>query len=177
MAFKDKALKRMAERLNRARIPYTVGAGWLLYVRGVTDTFHDFDVLVPFDRADEADRVLSGLGMRGEVSRTDRTFRASYHFDGADIDLCAGMDLGGGLHAVIDGTSASGEETVLGVPVRAGWLEDWYVWYALFGRTAKTEALERYFAEHPPEHPERFSLCTDGPLPEALDEKLGRWRA
>ena len=54
MAFKDKALKRLAERLNKAGIPYNVGAGWLLCVRGVTDSFHDFDVLVPFEMAQAA---------------------------------------------------------------------------------------------------------------------------
>ena len=41
MAFKDKALRRMAEKLNRAGIPYSVGAGWLLCLRGVTDSFHE----------------------------------------------------------------------------------------------------------------------------------------
>ena len=172
MAFKDKALKRMAEKLNRAGIAYTVGAGWLLCVRGVTDTFHDFDVLVPFAQAEAADRVLTKLGMRGEVREGEKTFRASYHFDGADIDLCAGMDLGGGLHAVLDETSCEREETVLGVPVRAGDLEDWYVWYSLFGRTQKAEALEARFAARPPEHPERFTACADGPLPEELAEKV-----
>ena len=173
MAFKDKALKRLAEKLNRAGIPYSVGAGWLLCVRGVTDSFHDFDVLVPYESAGDADRVLSRLGMRGEVHEGEKTFRASYHFDGADIDLCAGMDLGNGLYAVIGGDSAEREIPVLGVPVRAGYLEDWYVWYSLFGRDRKVELLERYFAEHPPEHPERFAACVDGPLPEAVAEAVG----
>ena len=175
MAFKDKALKRLAERLNKAGIPYNVGAGWLLCVRGVTDSFHDFDVLVPFEMAEEADRVLSKLGMRGEVRNGEASFRASYHFDGADIDLCAGMDLGDGLHAVINADSAEREETILGVPVRTGYLEDWYVWYTLFGRDRKVELLEKYFAEHPPEHPERFTACVDGPLPEAVVLNSKKW--
>ena len=176
MAFKEKALKRMAEKLNRAGIPYNVGAGWLLCRRGVTDSFHDFDVLVPFSSAEEADRVLSKLGMRSDVSQSGETFRASYHFDGADIDLCAGMGLGNGLHAVIDANSTEREEIILGVPVRAGYLEDWYVWYTFFGRDRKTELLEKFFADHPPEHPERFAACVDGDLPEnvirAVDKLL-----
>ena len=175
MAFKDKALKRMAEKLNRAGIPYTVGAGWLLCRRGITDSFHDFDVVVPFAQAEAADAVLARLGMRGEVTRGADTFRASYHFDGADIDLCAGLDLGGGLHAVIGEESCAGEEVLLGVPVRAGHLEDWYVWYSLFGKTQKAEAIEAYFAAHPPAHPERFAACVDGPLPEALARRVSRW--
>ena len=96
MAFKEKALKRMAEKLNRAGIPYNVGAGWLLCQRGVTDNFHDYDVLVPFEMAEEADRVLSKLGMRGEVRNGEASFRASYHFDGADIDeICNYTDKAG----------------------------------------------------------------------------------
>ena len=172
MAFKEKALKRMAEKLNRAGIPYNVGAGWLLCQRGVTDSFHDYDVLVPFEMAEEADRVLSKLGMRGEVRQGEHSFRASYHFDGADIDLCAGMDLGSGLLAVIDADSAEREEMILGVPVRAGYLEDWYVWYSLFGRDQKVALLEQYFAEHPPEHPKRFADCVDGPLLEEITRKV-----
>lgn len=175
MAFKDKALKRMAERLNRAGVPYTVGAGWLLCRLGITDTYHDIDVIVPFDAAEAADAVLSRLGMRGDVRQTERTFRASYHFDGADVDLCAGMDLGGGLYAVPDEGSCAGEVTVLGVPVRVGCPEDWFVWYSLFGRTQKADALARYFDEHPPAHPERFAACADGPLPEDIARRAAAW--
>ncbi len=63
MALKEKALKRMAEKLNAAGIHYSLGASWLLCQKGILDVYHDFDVVVPLEEEEEADRVLRRLGM------------------------------------------------------------------------------------------------------------------
>ena len=168
MAMKEKALRRLTEKLTAAGVRFSLGAGWLLAHEGVLPDYHDFDLMVPPADAEAADRVLSRLGMRSEAGERDGCFHASYHFDGADIDLCTGMAFEGGLRAVIDERSVSGTAVVLGAAVPLGHLEDWFVWYSLMGRTSRAEALARRFAERPPERPERFRDCVNGPLPEAL---------
>ena len=177
MALKEKALRRLAEKLTAAGVTFALGGSWLLTCRGVLADYHDFDVMVPPAEAEKADRVLSRLGMRSEAGDRGGCFHASYHFDGADVDLCAGMAFDGGLRAVIDGRSVAGEAPVLGVPVPLGHLEDWYVWYSLMGRTGRADALAARFAEHPPEHPERFRDCVDGPLPDALAAAVAKWES
>lgn len=168
MALKEKALKRLTEKLSAAGVTFVLGGGWLLARKGVLPEYHDFDVLVPPAEAPAADRTLTRLGMRSEAREEDGCFHAAYHFDGADVDLCAGMTFPGGLRAVIDSAAAAGTETVLGVKVPAGYLEDWFVWYSLMGRASRAEALAAWFSQHPPEHPGRFIACVDGPLPEEL---------
>ncbi len=171
MALKEKALKRLTEKLTAAGVPFTVGASWLLVQRGILTEYHDFDILTDPGHAEAADRVLTRLGMRSEAGERDGCFHASYHFDGADIDLCTGMAFEGGLRAVIDDGSVSEKVPVLGAQVPLGWVEDWLVWYALMGRDSRAEACFSYFADHQA-NADRFAACVDGPLPEALAKRI-----
>ncbi len=165
MALKEKALRRLTEKLTAAGVPFVLGGSWLLVQAGVLTEYHDFDVMTAPENAAAADRVLSRLGMRGEAGERDGDFHAAYHFDGADVDLCAGMTFDGGLRAVIGADSVSGTAQVLGAAVPLGHLEDWYVWYSLMGRSGRAEAIARHFADHPPARPDRFAACVSGPLP------------
>ncbi len=174
MALKEKALKRLTEKLTAAGVPFSLGGSWLLVCRGILDTFHDFDVMVPPEQAAAADKVLSRLGMRGDTTEENGCFHASYHFDGADVDLCGGMVFDSGIRAVIGPDSAAGTAPVLGAAVPLGHLEDWFVWYSLMGRTRRADAVAAYFADHPPLRPERFAACVDSPLPPELAEAVRR---
>ncbi len=169
MALKEKALKRMAEKLNAAGVHYSVGGSWLLCQKGILDVYHDFDVLVPLAEEGAADRVLRRLGMCTGVEMEEGRYRASFHFDGADIDLSAGMLFDCGLRGVVDEHTAVETVTVLGVPVALGALEDWLVWYAVSGRTERAEAIHAYLKDHGPVRKERFRACVDGPLPEQAE--------
>ena len=59
MALKEKALRRLAEKLNAAGVTWGMGAGWLLCQRGILEGYHDFDVMVMESDIDRADRVLT----------------------------------------------------------------------------------------------------------------------
>ena len=169
MALKEKALKRMAEKLNAAGVHYSVGASWLLCQKGILDVYHDFDVVVPLAESEAANRVLRRLGMCSGVEMEEGLYRASFHFDGADIDLSAGMCFDCGLRAVVNEHTAVETVSVLGVPVALGALEDWLVWYALYGRMQRAEAIHGYLKAHGPVRKERFRACVDGPLPEQVE--------
>ncbi len=169
MAFKEKALKRLAEKLSAAGVDYTVGASWLLCQHGILDVYHDFDLLVPEDQAEKADKVLSRLGMCSERETKDGCFHASYHFDGADVDLCGGLYfVEYGLRGVLNKDSVSEKRSVLGVEVPLGYLEDWFVWYSLMGRDNRAQAILAHLKSQGTVHADRFSRCVDGPLPEVI---------
>lgn len=170
MAMKEKALRRLADKLNAAGIPWAIGGSWLLVQKGISDTYHDFDIFVSTADAARADKVLSKLGMRSEVSEEDG-FRAAYHFDGADIELNAWQHVSG-VPVHFDAACVAEDTAVLGAAVHLMHLEDWLVLYTLMGRDSKAEAVTAYLKANGMAHPERLTQAVDGPLPEAAAARI-----
>ncbi len=108
MALKEKALRRLGEKLTSSTVPFAAGGEWMLCQRGLSDTYHAFDIVVAEADADRADRVLTKLGMRQMQTSPEGIFCCHYHFDGADVTLLAVR----GEAVVTDG-----EATVLGVAI------------------------------------------------------------
>ena len=174
MALKEKALRRLAEKLNAAGVAWAMGASWLLCQRGILDSYHDFDLMVKECDVDRADRILTRLGMGGRQDTGD-AYHGAYHFDGADFDVLAGAVLHtpeGEWHWVFDESAVAGYAEVQGAQVPLMHLEDWYVFYSLIGKEARADAIAQWWARHGVEHPERFRRVTREPLPRALEEKI-----
>jgi len=142
MALKEKALRRLADKLNAAGVVWAAGGQWLLSFRGVTDTFHQFDILVAEADTEKADKVLSKMGMKSPMETAD-AFRCDYHFDGADIAVTAGM-VAGGEQIAFDASSIEETVTVLGASVPVMRLSDWQRIYTLQGQTRLAEAIAQH---------------------------------
>ena len=171
MAFKEKALKRLTEKLNAAQVTWAMGGGWLMEHLGVREGFHNFDVYAAPSHREKADKVLTRLGMRGTPVENDGVFECTYHFDGAEITLHCGLApvwQGESYPVVLNEASVMRRDTILGVDVPLMYPEDWLVIYHLLGRDAEAARLADWFRAHPAEHPERITLVTEKPLPEAL---------
>lgn len=108
MALKEKALRRLSEKLSASNIPFALGGDWMRCQRGLLAQYHAFDVVVPLAEAAHADKVLSRLGMRQQQPTPDGFFVCHYHFDGADVTLWSGNSFP---------VTTDGEVTVLGVCV------------------------------------------------------------
>lgn len=89
MALKEKALRRLGDKLTAANIPFAAGGEWLLCQLGQSTVYHTFEIVVSSADAARADKVLTKLGMRQEQSAPNGAFRCHYHFDGADVTLLA----------------------------------------------------------------------------------------
>lgn len=87
MALKEKALKRLAEKLNSAGLVWAAGGDWALCQRGLKEQYHCFEIAAEDPGA--ADAILTRLGMR-HAEEAGTGLLASYHFDGADVLLRAG---------------------------------------------------------------------------------------
>ena len=119
MALKEKALRRLAEKLNAAGVAWAMGASWLLCQRGILDSYHDFDLMVKECDVDRADRILTRLGMGGRQDTGD-AYHGAYHFDGADFDVLAGAVLHtpeGEWHWIFDEGAVAGHAEVQGAQV------------------------------------------------------------
>lgn len=174
MAVKEKALRRLADKLNAAGIPWGIGASWLLCQKGILDVYHDFDIFVAPEDAARADKVLSKMGMRSDVDESNG-FHAAYHFDGADIDLNAGCVIDGKWTLRFDADAICEDVTVLGAAVHLMHLEDWLVFYRLVGRDSRADAVAAYLDAHGCAHPQRFAAAFDGELPEQVQSEIKKY--
>lgn len=134
MALKEKALRRLADKLNAAGITWAAGGEWLLCFRGLTQSFHQFDIIVAEQDAAAADRILTRLGMRSPVEDAPDAFRCDYHFDGTDIAVTAGM-VAGGKPILFGPEDVEETVAVLGTPVPVMRLSAWQTIYTLQGKT------------------------------------------
>ena len=134
MALKEKALRRLADKFNAAGITWAAGGEWLLCRHGLTQSYHQFDIIIAEQDAAAADKILSRLGMRSPVEDAPDAFRCDYHFDGADIAVTAGMTAAG---EKIPFSPEDVEETVtvLGASVPVMRLSAWQTIYELQGKT------------------------------------------
>lgn len=88
-------LPQIAHAFADAEIHWAVGASLLLYFHGITDVFHDLDLMVSEKDADRAKDVLLGLGAVKENSPSNAQYRTKYFYEfqlsGIEIDMLAGM--------------------------------------------------------------------------------------
>lgn len=165
MALKEKALKRLGEKLTRAGIPFCAAGPWMLCQRGWNNAWHGFDIVVDPQRFEEADHVLTRLGMRTPLSVLPENAEVHYHFDGADIVLYAGFSTGDtAYHVSADADTAA----VLGQNIPLMSPEDWYVLLLSSGRQNEALAVLPYFREHPFRRDCLASTLSHIALPESL---------
>ena len=140
MALKEKALRRLAEKLNADGITWAAGGEWLLCFRGLIPNYHQFDIIVTEQDAAAADKALTRLGMRSPVEGAPDAFRCDYHFDGADIAVTAGMTVAG--QKIPFGPEDVEETvTVLGASVPVMRLSAWQTIYTLQGKARLAELI------------------------------------
>ena len=145
MALKEKALKRLCEKLARAGIPFCLAGSWMLTQRGLDLPWHSFDVVVDPEQFPEADRVLTRLGMRSAAEQTETHAEIHYHFDGADIQLYSGFPLSDTQYRL---SPSPDTVTVLGQEVPLMSPEDWYILLLQTGHSAEAHAIEPFFQTH-----------------------------
>lgn len=105
MALKEKALRRLAEKMAKKNIPWCAEGDWARSMRDPSTSWHGFDILVAAADLEKADQVLTRLGMREEAPDA-----LHFHFDGADITLRAADDLAPLLGETVD---VLGEKVIL----------------------------------------------------------------
>ena len=60
MALKEKALRRLGEKLTAANIPFAAGGEWLHCQLGQSAVYHTFDIVVSAADAARADKARAG---------------------------------------------------------------------------------------------------------------------
>lgn len=141
-------LSRIAEHLNGANITWAVGASLLLYLKNISDSFNDIDLMVTVEDAERAKNILLGMGqIQPPKPNSQYKTRHFYEFviDGVEVDLIGGFIIvndGQEYDCSLNGDMIAGRITVNGQTVPLQAVSDWRRYYKLMGREAKVAMID-----------------------------------
>ena len=145
MEHKLQVLSRIAQALNSKNIVWAVGASGMLYLNGITDTFHDLDLMVEVAHIHEAKAVLDTMGnLQERVPNPNFKTRhfLEYIIDGVEADVIAGFIItkdGEDHHLPFDASHIERIVTVNGQQIPLQSRSDWQHYYMLLGRPNKAQ--------------------------------------
>ena len=145
---KLKVLAKLAAEFNKNNLLWAVGASLLLCLRGYVEDFHDLDLCVCAEDAEQAEQILLSFG---SPQPTERGNYATKHFrkfivDGVEVDLIGGFAIvseGEVYDCELKETQLAGEATVYGQKIPLHSIPLWRRYYALMGRQQKVELIDR----------------------------------
>lgn len=146
-------LRRIAGELNRAHITWALGASMLLYFKGVTDTFHDIDLMVKTEDAEAARDILLGMGTlmppNPEAKYRTKLF-LEFVIEGVDVDVMAGFAIAQGdtVHdCSLRETDIAEMHDLDGEAVPLQSIARWREYYQWMGRTEKVRMIDAFLAQ------------------------------
>ena len=149
---KMQVLAAVAEAFQAAHIRWALGASGMLYLRGITDTFHDLDIVVETGDALRAKEILLRMGTLHPS--TPEIYHTRYFFEftvqGVDIDLMGGFAIerdGVVYDCSFHPEEIDGYAEVCGQSVPLHAASVWRRYYTLMGRTAKAAMLDAFLSE------------------------------
>lgn len=150
ISHKLEVLSRIAERLNAEHLTWAVGASLLLYLKRIADSFHDIDIMAAEEDMERLKSVLLDMGemQAPNPSQQYKTRRfCEFVIDGVDVDVMGGFvivkdgreyDCSLTRYSIFEYVEVNGQS----VPLQA--VSDWRRYYALMGRDAKVELIDRF---------------------------------
>lgn len=141
-------LSAIAERFNKERLTWAVGASLLLYLKGKTDTFHDIDIMVMSSDIERVKDIMSGLGTI-QPPNPNAQYKTKFFIEctveGVEIDIMAGFAIvndGVEYDCSLKESDIAGSILINGQRVPLHSLERWRYYYELMGRTEKAQMIE-----------------------------------
>lgn len=136
-------LAYLAEKFNQAELTWCLGAGAMLYLRGILDQFGDLDLFVTSEDYEKAHALLLQYTER----HVPGAIQISQHFDqfqhqGISVDLISGFTILKDKERYRYRFPQQCEVTLLkGVSIPLAPLEDWMIAYFLLGRESKYQLI------------------------------------
>ena len=92
---RKKALLLLLKAFNDNHIPFAVLCSFNLFLRGIVDEFHDFDILIDIDNVDAVKGVMESIGATlvatGGNGFCESDIYLHYQLDRVDVDIIAGF--------------------------------------------------------------------------------------
>ena len=141
-------IAKVAKALNEKNVRWAVGGSSLLYLKGISNSFNDLDLVVMLEDAELAKEALMGIGQyipSREAKSSAKVFD-EFIVDGLDIDLISGMvfETFGQKYDLSFKNDNTEEITIEGERVVLDSLDTWYEIYNLQGRVEKARFIKDY---------------------------------
>ena len=146
---KLQVLTDIAHGFNQDKVLWAVGASLLLYFKGISDTFHDIDIMVGEADIEKVKARLLGMGQLA-LPNPNMQYKTRHFLEftikGIDVDIMAGFvivkdgneyDCALLPEQIAESIQLNGES----IPLHS--LQLWRHYYALMGRTSKVEMIDR----------------------------------
>ena len=174
-------LSYIGGNLNKGKVVWGVGASIILNHHGIIDKPNDIDILVHLDDIEKADTILSSIGKKKKVKKTN-TYSTKYFYEyslnGTDIDVMSGLRINyenGIFEYIFDESSISEIKKIKGVNIPLTSLEDWYVLYQLIpNRGEKVDLIENYLLLNGIKQPGLLERSLKRDLPKEVRYKIER---
>ena len=142
---------KICKVLNDAGVRYAIGGSTLLFIKGISFSFNDLDLMVLVEDAEKAREVLKTIGEYhpSDKKSSSKTFD-EFTVDGLDVDVISGFILES--YGKQYDCSFKNENTevfdLLGTPVVLDSLQAWYDIYLYLGRVQRARYIKDYLLYH-----------------------------
>lgn len=147
---KLKILTKVAKELNANNITWAIGASLLLYFKGITDEFHDIDIMVAERDVEDIKKILLSFGRlhpkNPNVQYKTKDFM-EFEIEGIDFDIMAGFTIvNNGIEHYFPFEKKNIKEYIgiegIDIPLQS--VEDWLTYYKVMDRTEKVKMIDNY---------------------------------
>ena len=140
-------IAKIAKKLNESGARWAIGGSVLLYLKGITFSFNDLDLVVVMEDAPKAIKALEELGEHHpNKGKSSAKIFDEFTVDGLDVDLISGFEITEfGKTTDCSFKNENVEHMELeGVDIPLDSLELWYEIYNLQGRVEKARYIKDY---------------------------------
>ena len=142
-------LSKVAEKLNQRNLTWAIGGSLLLYFKGITNEFHDIDIMVAEEDVEALKEIILTFGQllppNPKVEYKTKHF-LEFNVEGVEIDVMAGFTIvnkENEYYFPLRASSVNDFTEVNGVPIPLQSIAEWRKYYELMGRAEKVKMIDR----------------------------------
>lgn len=146
-------LAKVAKELNANNITWAIGASLLLYFKGITNEFHDIDIMVAESDVESIKKLLLSFGKlqpkNPNIKYKTKDFM-EFNIEGIDFDVMAGFIIVNNNidhYFPLEKKDIKDYVDIQGATIPLQSIEEWYTYYKLMDRTEKVKMINSYFAK------------------------------
>lgn len=142
-------LSNIARKLNQRNLTWAIGGSLLLYFKGITNEFHDIDIMVAEEDVEVLKEIMLTFGQllppNPKVEYKTKHF-LEFNVEGVEIDVMAGFTIvnrENEYYFPLRAGSVNDYTEVNGVLIPLQSIAEWRKYYELMGRTEKVKMIDQ----------------------------------
>ena len=139
---------KIAKEFNKQQIIWAVGASLMLFFKGITNTFHDIDIMVSENDIEKVKKILSSFGTYSKTvpnKQYKTKYFLEYKIENVEFDIIAGFTIinnGTEYYFPLNKSEICDFITFNETKIPLQSLAQWKEFYSLMGRDEKVKMIE-----------------------------------